>query len=167
MLARKSLLRAGELNTAQITMERSRLTQALTLAQRRQDQDDVQKLQVELANLAPAAMHIEDRSSHTDLTDVLAKVNERNRKANLEAVRKAEMMEIERKRRERKLAASGLLQPLDPSARLKTVPRLFNSATPSRFVFTLVPSVSGPSLSLQPTGNSQSRWDPLVTGSAG
>jgi RNA polymerase-associated protein RTF1 len=38
--------------------------------------------------------------------DIMAKVNERNRKANLEATRKAEQMEAERRKRERKLAAA-------------------------------------------------------------
>jgi hypothetical protein len=36
----------------------------------------------------------------------MAKVNERNRRANLEATRKAEQMEAERRKRERKLAAA-------------------------------------------------------------
>src|ERR1700759_3729444 len=67
--------------------------------------------------------------------DKLAKVNERNRKANLEAVRRAELAEAERKRKERKLAAmhGGELRPStphDPSARLKTVPKVFAAATP-------------------------------------
>jgi RNA polymerase-associated protein RTF1 len=63
---------------------------------------------------------------------MLAKVNERNRKANMDAVRKAEMAEAERKKKERKsLAQNGERStPIDPSARLKTVPRMFNSNTP-------------------------------------
>ena len=67
---------------------------------------------------------------------MLAIVNERNRKANLEAVRKAELIDMERKRKERKIAAQagsrpGTPNPLqDPSARLKTTPRLFSTASP-------------------------------------
>jgi RNA polymerase-associated protein RTF1 len=56
----------------------------------------------------------------------------------MEAVRQAELVASARKRNERKLAAAGTPTPvLDPSARLKTLPRLFNSATPttSRSVF--------------------------------
>ncbi|KAG6823259.1 hypothetical protein H0H93_003955 [Arthromyces matolae] len=49
----------------------------------------------------------------------------------MEAVRKAELAEAERKRRERKLAASGTATPVDPSARLKIKPRLFDIATPT------------------------------------
>ena len=69
------------------------------------------------------------QDSHADM---LAKVNERNRKANLEAVRKAELMEAERKRRERRaaMAGTGTPVPSDPSARLKVTPRTF-IATPN------------------------------------
>jgi hypothetical protein len=50
----------------------------------------------------------------------------------MEAVRKAEMAEFERKKKERKLLAQngGRSTPVDPSARLKTLPRMFNSNTP-------------------------------------
>jgi len=112
-------------------MERSRLMQSRTLALRRQDYDEVKEIDAELENLA----NTNDSKPHEEVADMLAKVNERNRKANMEAVRKAELMESERRRRDRKLAAAGALPPQDPSARLKTIPRLFNSATPSRFVF--------------------------------
>lgn len=113
------------------TLERSRLTQARTLAMRRHDYDEVKDIDTQLA--AAESIPVPAR---VEAVDVLAKVNERNRKANQEAVRRAEMAESERKRRERKLvAAGGTLTPQDPSARLKTVPRLFNAATPtSRFV---------------------------------
>jgi RNA polymerase-associated protein RTF1 len=123
--------------TGMSTLERSRLTQARTLAMRRHDYDEMKDIDTQLAaaeNL-PAPARVE-------AVDVLAKVNERNRKANQEAVRRAEMAESERKRRERKLvAAGGTTTPQDPSARLKTVPRLFNAATPtSRFVPSLFSS---------------------------
>lgn len=110
--------------------------QAKTLAIRRQDYAEVTEIEAKLAELpaipTPARSGVEE-----SLSDKLAKVNERNRKANLEAVRKAELMEAERKRRERKLNASGTATPADPSARLKTVPRLFNDTT-SRFVLVLL-----------------------------
>lgn len=115
------------------TMERSRLNQARTLAIRRQDYSEVEEIDAKLAAMAPTA----DRPGRDGSgIDKLALVNERNRKANLEAVRKAEVQEAERKRRERKLANSGgTVTPQDPSARLKIMPRLFNAATPtSRFV---------------------------------
>jgi RNA polymerase-associated protein RTF1 len=104
MLARKSQINATRHSAASLTMERSRLNQARTLALRRQDYEEMATIDAQLAELAasnPVAQARED-----DRTDILAKVNERNRKANLEAVRKAEQAEVERKRRERRLAAA-------------------------------------------------------------
>ncbi|KZT28301.1 plus-3-domain-containing protein [Neolentinus lepideus HHB14362 ss-1] len=102
MLARKSQLNANRPSAAALTMERSRLTQARTLALRRQDYKEVQEIDVQLKALAVTAdsHHREEDAQN----DIMAKVNERNRKANMEAVRKAEFAESERKRRERKLA---------------------------------------------------------------
>lgn len=132
MLARKSQLQSGK-SSGMVTVERSRLNAARTLALRRNDLEEVAQIDTELASLGtPTKSRPSDESA-----DLMAKVNERNRKANMEAVRKAELAESERKRRERKLAAAGAPMPvLDPSARLKTVPRMFNSATPttSRFI---------------------------------
>ncbi|KAF8240544.1 plus-3-domain-containing protein [Tricholoma matsutake] len=130
MLARKSQLQSSK-PAGMVTLERSRLTQARTLAQRRYDFIEVAEIDAQLAELAATSS---DRASNPQGDDdMLAKVNERNRRANMEAVRKAEIAEADRKRRERKLAAAagGTIAPVDPSARLKTVPRLFNSATPS------------------------------------
>jgi len=123
MLIRKNNLQAGK--SAQFTtMERSRLNQARTLALRRQDYTELEAIDQQLSELPAVA------SREEDISDMLTKVNERNRKANLEAVRKAELQEAERKRRERKSHAAralGTSTPQDPSARLKTVPKLFNS----------------------------------------
>jgi RNA polymerase-associated protein RTF1 len=121
------------------TVERSRLNAARTLAQRRNDFDEVAEIDAQLATLGAPI-----KSKHSEEeADLMAKVNERNRRANMEAVRKAEIAESERKRRERKMAAAGTSVPvLDPSARLRTVPRLFNSATPtpSRYMLLCSPS---------------------------
>ncbi|KAG0703565.1 hypothetical protein DFH29DRAFT_916098 [Suillus ampliporus] len=124
MLARKSQL-SNLPSGASLTLQRSRLMQAKTLAIRRQDYDDVAEIEAKLAEL-PTVTAPARNGGEESLNDRLAKVNERNRKANLEAVRKAELMDAERKRRERKMNASGTATPADPSARLKTVPRLFN-----------------------------------------
>ena len=129
MLARKNAVQSQKQNPGQITLEKARLTQARTLSVRRQDWDEVKRIDAELEALAGTSKATPREAT----SDLLAKVNERNRRANMEAVRKAEMMEVERKRRERQLALSGVAVPHDPSARLKTIPRLFNSATPSRF----------------------------------
>jgi len=129
ILARKNTLQAGKSSAQFTTMERSRLNQARTLALRRQDYKELEVIDQQLSELPAVA------SRDEDLNDMLAKVNERNRKANLEAVRKAELQEAGRKRRERKSQAAravGTPTPQDPSARLKTVPKLFNSI--SRFV---------------------------------
>lgn len=138
MVARKNQFNQQQ-SAAAITMERSRLIQAKTLAMRRQDYPEVADIEAKLKELPVVQTTREEEES---LADKLAKVNERNRKANLEAVRKAELLEAERKRRERKLAnagGSGVATPSDPSARLKTLPRMFNDA--SRFV--LYPIVRG------------------------
>jgi RNA polymerase-associated protein RTF1 len=137
MLARKNQL--NNIKPSGLSaMERSRLIQARTLAQRRQDYAEVAEIDAKLGAFDGTPDRATPKDDHAEM---LAKVNERNRKANLEAVRKAELAEAERKRRERKLAASGTPQPQDPSARLKTKPRLFNAATPTtrlvRFSFLL------------------------------
>jgi len=126
MLARKNGLNAGKHTAQSATMERSRLNQARTLALRRHDFDEVGVIDRQLAELPAMAPTREE-----EISDMLAKVNERNRKANLDAVRKSEIHEVERKRRDRQLQAaaraSGTSTPVDPSARLRTVPKLFNS----------------------------------------
>ncbi|KAF8874836.1 hypothetical protein BD779DRAFT_1565326 [Infundibulicybe gibba] len=136
------------------TLERSRLNQARTLAQRRHDYAEVAEIDAQLA-VYNATGSNDRRNGRQEDVDMLAKVNERNRKANLEAVRKAELMEADRKRRERKLAAAGgAVAPQDPSARLKIMPRLFNAATPSSRPGT--PSgVGTPPLHVQPAAGSR------------
>lgn len=132
MVARKNQFNQQQ-STAAITMERSRLMQAKTLAVRRQDYAEVADIEAKLKELPVVQTTREEEEE--SLADKLARVNERNRKANLEGVRKAELLEAERKRRERKLAhaaGSGVATPSDPSARLKTIPRTFNDT--SRFV---------------------------------
>lgn len=129
MLSRKNLIQQGKHSAQSATIERSRLIQARTLASRRQDYEELAEIDQKMAELpATVANHEEE------ISDKLAKVNERNRKANAEVVRMAEMQEAERKRRERKMAqqrASGTATPThhDPSARLKTVPKLFNNVS--------------------------------------
>lgn len=129
MLARKSQLSKSR-SAALLTMERSRLTQARTLAQRRMDFAEVTEIDKMLEDLNANAEITTTHAIISEEEDKLARVNERNRKANIEAVRRAELAEAERKRKERKLAASGAA-PHDPSARLKTVPRVFKAATPT------------------------------------
>ncbi|KAK1220627.1 RNA polymerase-associated protein rtf1 [Marasmius sp. AFHP31] len=141
------LLRKGQLNAnrpgAHTTFERARLVQERTLAQRRQDYKEVAEIDAKLAEF-DAQHGIRSNGTSREGTpgvkaqnesksDVLAMLSEKNRKANAEAVRRAEIMEAEKRRRERKLAmsGSGTATPTDPSARLRTVPRTFNAATPT------------------------------------
>ncbi|KAI0356964.1 plus-3-domain-containing protein [Trametes cingulata] len=113
MLARKQAILNTKQGPAHMAMERSRLNQARTLAFRRQDYAEVAAIDAQLAELGPAQR--EESSS-----DILAKLNERNRKANQEAVRKAERAELERKRRERSLRAGTATPTLsDAAGRLK------------------------------------------------
>lgn len=102
MLARKQMMSSKQ-SAVTVRMEKSRLTQARTLALRRKDFVEVQSIDTQLAELNVANPEVEREDT---ATDIMAKVNERNRRANLEATRKAEQMEAERRKRERKLAAA-------------------------------------------------------------
>jgi RNA polymerase-associated protein RTF1 len=99
----------GSRTPLELTMERSRLQQALSLAQARQDEEEVRTIREDLANLPGAPTS--DETSRTqgiedDMRAKLALVNEKNRKANLEDIRKQEIADAERKRARRKLEAS-------------------------------------------------------------
>lgn len=97
MLARKAQLQSKGQSTASVISERLRLSQARTLAIRRQDYDEVAALDEQLARLPSAVPSPEKRAEPAK--DLLAQVNERNRKANLESVRRAELEQHERKRK--------------------------------------------------------------------
>lgn len=99
MIARRTQMNKKH-NATAVTLEKARLNQARILALGRKDHAEVAQIDIQLAALAPESTPV--RSSRAD---DLAKLNERNRKANQEAARKIEMLEAERKRRERKLAA--------------------------------------------------------------
>ncbi|OCH94623.1 plus-3-domain-containing protein [Obba rivulosa] len=126
MLARKGT--QNKQTATWMTMERSRLMQARTLAQRRQDYAEVAQIDAQITELQSSTPARE----REEKADMLAKVNERNRKANMEAVRRAEMLEAERKRRERKMLAAGGRGTAtpgtpEPGARLKPGLKAFNS----------------------------------------
>jgi len=135
MLRRKTQLQgdAGKSQANRVTLERARLMQARTLALRRNDKAEAAMLDAQLAELAvESAPAIPEPTE--DASALLAKVNERNRRANQEAIRRAELQEAERKRRERRL---GTPTALDPSGRLRTVPRMFGSRYGYFFSFLL------------------------------
>jgi RNA polymerase-associated protein RTF1 len=125
MLRRKSQLQGDPVKPQanRVTLERARLTQERTLALRRNDKAEAAMLDARLTELAVESPSVQSEPTEGS-SALLAKVNERNRKANQEAIRRAELQEAERKRRERRL---GTPTALDPSARLRTVPRMFAS----------------------------------------
>lgn len=130
MLAQRQNVNSRQ-HTAGSAMERSRLLQELHLARLRHDHAEVEEIEARLKEMSSASAN---NGSEKQDVDLLAKVNERNRKANIEAVRKAEAAEADRRRRERKAALLGLRPstPSDSSARLRTIPRLFENN--SRYV---------------------------------
>ncbi|KAI0073603.1 plus-3-domain-containing protein [Panus rudis PR-1116 ss-1] len=116
IIARKAALQPQKLTGTALMMEKARLTQARTLALRRNDTAEVAEIDAQLAKLVPPSENTSTKEETVE--DVLAKVNERNRRANAEAMRAAEL-QAERKRRERKLAAmanGGSATPTTPDA---------------------------------------------------
>lgn len=132
MIARKKMMMADKRSISELTMERARLNQQLHLAQRRQDEEEAFQLREQLAAIEAEMTSRNsglERQQEETLADKLAKVNERNRKANAEAIRNVELREAERRRKEKLAHANGTATPTtpyDPSARLRTVPKLFN-----------------------------------------
>ncbi|KAF9065277.1 hypothetical protein BDP27DRAFT_1332186 [Rhodocollybia butyracea] len=144
------------------TLERSRLNQARTLAQRRQDLKELAELDAQIVEFdamygsSANGTSTGDKGESGKGSDVLMKLSEKNRKANAEAVRRAEQQEAERKRRERKLAksGSGTSTPVDPSARLKIIPRTSLIATPTPGPSRSgTPAVSTPSKDAKPAAS--------------
>ncbi|TFY60931.1 hypothetical protein EVJ58_g4829 [Rhodofomes roseus] len=94
---------------ASLAAQHARLKQMRMLATRRQDWKEVEQLDKQIADVeAKMPKKEEKEEKQPSRGELLAEVNRRNRLANMEAVRQAELREAERKRRERKLlAASG------------------------------------------------------------
>jgi RNA polymerase-associated protein RTF1 len=95
MLARKSHLSQSR-SAAMMTMERSRLVQERTLAERRMDFDEAKEIDQKLKELNASTDGSAAQVTISEEEDKLAKVNKRNQKANLEAVHRAELAEAER-----------------------------------------------------------------------
>ena len=135
MLRRKSQLQgdAGKSQANRVTLEKARLGQARMLALRRNDKEEAAMFGAQLAELAEESSPAKPEPTE-DASALLAKVNERNRKANQEAIRRAELQEAERKRRERRLGTPTVM---DSNGRLRTVPRMFGSRYGYSFSFLL------------------------------
>jgi RNA polymerase-associated protein RTF1 len=137
VLLRKSQIQeranpSGKTNSARL-LEKTRISQMRNLAMKRNDRAEVAVLDKQLEELlATIAVSPGSMEREPEVVDIMAKVNERNRKANQEAMRLAAQADSERKRKERQAALTGAGNvSLDPSARLRTVPRMF--ASRSRF----------------------------------
>lgn len=128
MLARRNAIQPNRVSRQQALQERSRLQQERSLAIRREDFQEAAQLEAKLKELdEAAASEAPTAPKQPDVNDIFAKINEKNRQRNLEAIRKAEAEQAIKKRLERKALASGsgTLTPVDPSARVRTVPKLF------------------------------------------
>ncbi|KAF8581111.1 plus-3-domain-containing protein [Ramaria rubella] len=132
MVARKSALNPNNVAVSQAFAHKAKLTQERNLALARQDYKEAAQFEHELEELA-AKQQTSGRRGQDGTADLMARVNERNRKANLDAVRKAEAEQAIRKRQERKAAAAaaangGPNPVFDVSARLKTVPKIHHKS---------------------------------------
>ncbi|KZO90106.1 plus-3-domain-containing protein [Calocera viscosa TUFC12733] len=92
MIARKHRI-SGKGNANQAYAEKSRLHQERALALARRDQEEVKRLDALIQSQGASS------PAPNNIQDSLAKVNERNRKANLDRIRKAEAAEAEERRR--------------------------------------------------------------------
>ncbi|KAH8833738.1 hypothetical protein DL96DRAFT_1578206 [Flagelloscypha sp. PMI_526] len=90
------------MTASQLILERSRLIHERTLAERNSDHKALARVNAELKKLEGSESRGPTEETNEDR---VAKINERNRKSNLEAIRRVEQLEQE-KRRQRKLAAS-------------------------------------------------------------
>ncbi|GJJ14780.1 hypothetical protein Clacol_009048 [Clathrus columnatus] len=135
MIAQKNAINPGNVSITQAFNRKVELTQQRHLALKRQDYKEVAEIEKELESLASTQSSANGRRERNDpQADLMAKVNERNRRANLEAVRKAEAELAARKRQERRVLAnavatgSSLPIAIDMSARVKTVPRIHHDS---------------------------------------
>jgi RNA polymerase-associated protein RTF1 len=133
MLSRKNALQPRA-SRQHVMQEKARLQSEHALAMRREDFAEAEALAAKLKELEDAAP---TELKRADAIDAFAKINERNRQRNLEAIRKAEAEAALRKRLERKAIAlgTGTLTAVDPSARVKTVPKLFKDRARYAFSF--------------------------------
>ena len=103
MLQRKKDLLGG-LTPQEERLRRAELNQARNHAVKYGDHAELRKIEEQLAALGGTTnTQPSSPAPANDSAARWAKVNERNRKANLEAVRKIEQAEAERKRKEREL----------------------------------------------------------------
>jgi len=129
MIARQRDIRKAPTNS-ELYSKKSSLNTQRSLAAKRQERDEVARLNRLITEIEEELQSREDKkrkqpaeqntwtSTPGVSLDVLARVNERNRKANLESMRKADLDLMAKRRRE---AAGGAGVAMDLSARVKTV----------------------------------------------
>jgi len=131
IITRKNQLQQNKPNLTQLISEKSRLHQARALAAGRQEFDEVANINAQIQELEASYPELSGDKDKEE--DRFARVNERNRKANIEAMRIAS--ETEKKRRKMigfgdSAASSRDRTPtVDLSARVKTMPRLRHEAS--------------------------------------
>lgn len=103
MLAKKQTLQPTKISSAMSTLERSKIIQELNLARKRYDTVEIAKLEEKLKAFNETA----DMFAVKKEMDPLTLVNERNRLANNEGVRRAEAEHAKKKFRDRKAALAG------------------------------------------------------------
>lgn len=139
MIARKNAINPNNASASQAFNRKVELTQKRHLAIKRQDYKEVAEIDKELESLAATQSSVSSRRERGDAqADLMAKVNERNRRANLEAVRKAEAELAARKRQERKALANAVAtstsSALDVTAQVKSISRIqYDTACVSEF----------------------------------
>ncbi|KAG5354497.1 RNA polymerase-associated protein [Yarrowia sp. B02] len=119
MVRRRSKLSAGR--GANAVIERSVLENRRQIAEDQGDEDEVAKIDEQLAELE--ARNVPKPVSSQK--DKFAEVNARNRKANQESIRKAELVDLEARR---KAAMSNSGVNADPFSRLKTTVKIFHGS---------------------------------------
>lgn len=129
MIARKNAINPNNASASQAFNRKVELTQKRHLAIKRQDYKEVAEIDKELESLVATQPSVSSRRERGDgQADLMAKVNERNRRANLEAVRKAEAELAARKRQERKALANAVATSTssvpDVTARVRPISRL-------------------------------------------
>ena len=96
ILAKKQALMGPSSSNLNTALQKQRLTKERDLAIQRRDFEEASQLEKQLEELQDSTHNKPEQK------DLLTMVNERNRKANLEAVRKAEAEAAERRKKERR-----------------------------------------------------------------
>ncbi|MBW0487320.1 hypothetical protein O181_027035 [Austropuccinia psidii MF-1] len=115
---------------------------------------------------AQLTRQLEQATGFAPKTDTLmSELNERNRRANREEIRRAELAASEMRRQQMKALEAGATVKVDPSARVTINPRLHYEARPSTPSHsTNPPNVSGKVASVSATNNisNKGKFDPIT-----